>query len=296
MGALDARLAGKTRDIMMRLVLILLMLISSSPAFAWGSYGHQTIAGIALADVSPKSRREIDQLLRAASNVETPTCPLKTLADASTWPDCVRGLGARFDYTASWHYQNVDICKPFDLKAACKDGNCVSRQIDRAVKLLKDKNVPNRERLMALAFLTHFVGDLHMPLHGGDRGDRGGNDVKAAYGIVEGRMNLHWLWDGPLAERAISTPPAGADALLAGINADERARLAAGSAEDWSRESWAIAHDMTYATALGGDPCGTVPARAKIDDATIETLIPTTRAQILKAGLRLAHLLDEALG
>jgi hypothetical protein len=281
---------------MMRLVLILLMLISSSPAFAWGSYGHQTIADIALADVSPKSRREIDQLLRAASRVETPTCPLKTLADASTWPDCVRGLGARFDYTASWHYQNVDICKPFDLKAACKDGNCVSRQIDRAVKLLKDKNVPTRERLMALAFLTHFVGDLHMPLHGGDRGDRGGNDVKAAYGIVEGRMNLHWLWDGPLAERAISTPPAGADALLAGINANERARLAAGSAEDWSRESWAIARDMTYATALSGDPCGTVPARAKIDDATIETLIPTTRAQILKAGLRLAHLLDEALG
>jgi hypothetical protein len=280
---------------MMRWLLILVVLMPASPAFAWGVYGHQTIAEIALADVSPTARREIEQILRATPAVETPTCPLKTLADASVWPDCVRGLGVRFDYTSSWHYQNVDICKPFDLKVPCKDGNCVSRQIDRAVKLLADKSIPARERLMALAFLTHFVGDLHMPLHGGDRGDRGGNDVKAAYGVVEGRMNLHWLWDGPLAERAISTPPAGVTGLLTGIGAGERAQLRAGTSEDWSRESWALAHDVVYTTAFG-DPCGPVPARAKIDDATIERLIPATRDQIIKAGLRLARLFDEALG
>jgi S1/P1 Nuclease len=279
----------------MRQGLILISALAASPAFAWGAYGHQTIAAIAEANISAKTRYKIEALLRAAPKAETVTCPLKTLSDASVWPDCVRGLGARFEYTASWHYQNVDICKPFSLTTACKDGNCVSHQIDRAVKLLKDKSVPKHEQLMALAFLTHFVGDLHMPLHSGDRGDRGGNDVKAAYGVVEGRMNLHWLWDGPLAERAISTPPAGAKALINGINAGQRAQLATGSAEDWSHESWMIAHDAAYSTALGGDPCGAAPARARIDDATITKLVPTTRAQITKAGLRLARLLGEAL-
>ena len=241
------------------------------------------------------ARAAIRALLSHERAVATPTCPLKSLEDASYWPDCIKGLGPRFDYAFSWHYQNVDICKPFDLTAACKDGHCVSRQIDRAVKLLKDKAVPPHERLMALAFLTHFVGDLHMPLHAGDRGDRGGNDVKAAYGIVAGRVNLHLLWDGPLAERAITTPPAGPKALVADLNAGERAQLAAGSTEDWSRENWAFARDTAYATALDGDPCGPIPPRAAISNATIDALVPEVRGQITKAGLRLARLLDEGL-
>jgi S1/P1 Nuclease len=281
---------------MTRLLLLLLLLTLPTPAAAWWDYGHKTVATIANQQISPKTRAAIRALLRHERSVATPTCPLRTLEDASIWPDCIKGLGARFDYAFSWHYQNVDICKPFDLTAACKDGHCVSRQIDRAVTLLKDKKVPPHERLMALAFFTHFVGDLHMPLHAGDRGDRGGNDVKAAYGIVAGRVNLHSLWDGPLAERAISTPPAGPKALVAGLNAGERAQRAAGSTEDWSRENWAIARDTAYAVALGGDPCGPVPPRAAISNAQIEALIPAVRGQITNAGLRLARLLDEALG
>jgi S1/P1 Nuclease len=281
---------------MIRLLLTLLLLLAPSPVLAWWDYGHKTVATIAFDQVSPKTRAAIRALLRHERSVATPTCPLKSLEDASYWADCIKGLGARFDYAFSWHYQNVDICKPFDLTAACKDGHCVSRQIDRAVKLLKDRKVPPHERLMALAFLTHFVGDLHMPLHAGDRGDRGGNDVKAAYGIVAGRVNLHLLWDGPLAERAITTPPAGAKGLASGFNAGERAQLAAGSTEDWSRENWAFARDTVYAVALNGDPCGPVPPRAAITNAQIEALIPEVRGQISKAGLRLARLLDEALG
>ena len=208
----------------------------------------------------------------------------------------MKTLGPRFDYAFAWHYQNVDICKPFDLSVACKDGNCVSRQIDRSVKLLKDKAVPARERLMALAFLTHFVGDLHMPLHAGDRSDRGGNDVKAAYGIVEGRINLHLLWDGYLAERAITTPPAGPKGLVTGLSEADKQGMTRGTTVDWSRESWSIAADAAYATAIGGDPCGPVPPRARIDDVAIAKLVPVVREQLAKGGLRLARLLDEALG
>lgn len=266
-----------------------------APALAWWDFGHKTIATIAYDSVTPQTRREITALLRHQRSVETPTCPLKTIQDASYWPDCIKTLGARFDYAFSWHYQNVDICKPFDLNVPCKDGNCVSKQIDRAVLLIKDHQVPPRERLMALAFLTHFVGDLHMPLHAGDRSDRGGNDVKAAYGIVAGRINLHLLWDGYLAERAITTPAAGPRGIAASVSLAERAAIATGTTQDWSEESWLVARDSAYASALGGDPCGPVPARAGIDDAKIETLIPVARLQILRGGLRLARLLDEAL-
>lgn len=61
---------------------------------------------------------------------------------------------------------------------------------------------------MALAFLVHFVGDLHQPLHAGDKSDKGGNDTHVDYGTyATPRLNLHSIWDGLLAERAISTPP-----------------------------------------------------------------------------------------
>ena len=147
---------------------------------------------------------------------------MATIEQASVWADCIKPLGDRFSYAYSWHYQNVDVCKPFDLKAACKDGNCVSAQIERNARLLADRTVPARERLMALAFLTHFVGDLHQPMHAGDHGDLGGNRVAANYGVIGGRANLHGIWDGWLAERAISTPPAGAAAILAQIPPAER--------------------------------------------------------------------------
>lgn len=278
----------------LRALLLLLPLFAATPAHAWGDYGHRTTAAVALDQVRPSTRAAIADLIRSAPALETPTCQLKSLSDASVWPDCIKGLGARFDYAFSWHYQNADVCKPFDLTAACKDGNCVSRQIDRAAKLLADQKVPPRERLMALSFLTHFVGDIHMPLHAGDRSDRGGNDVKAAYGAVEGRMNLHWLWDGPLAERAISTPPAGVQGLLSSLSTEERRALATGASAEWSAESHDFAKNVVYATAVG-DPCGPVPQRARLSNETIERLIPAARHQIVKAGLRLARLLDSAL-
>jgi hypothetical protein len=205
-------------------------------------------------------------------------------------------LGDRFSYAYSWHYQNVDICKPFDLKTACKDGHCVSAQIERNARLLADRAVPERERVMALAFLVHFVGDLVQPMHAGDKGDLGGNRVAANYGIIGGRVNLHSIWDGLLAERAISTPPSGARAILAQIPAPERAALAAGSVEDWSRESWEEARKFAYAS-LVGDPCGKgSTARPTLAEDHVRMLIPVVRRQVAAGGLRLARLLDDALG
>jgi hypothetical protein len=232
-------------------------------------------------------------MLARSGLLETAKCPARTIEQASVWPDCVKQLGVRFNYASSWHYQNVNVCKPFDLKNACRDGNCVSAQIERDVKLLKDPAVPLREKIQALAFLVHFVGDLHQPLHAGDRGDLGGNQVKAAYGIYSTeRLNLHSVWDGWLAERAISTPPL----LVRAYSAEERAGMQGGTVEDWSRENWQVARDWTYKTAMGGDPCAEAPPRVKLDAATIETLVDPLRLQVTRGGLRLARLLDEALG
>lgn len=285
---------GRAMRMMRNLLILLAALMAGAPAQAWWEWGHQTTAAIAWDQVRPETRAAVRALLAQSRLVETPTCPLRTIEDASVWPDCVKPLKDRFSYAYSWHYQDVDICRPFDVKSPCADGNCVSAQIARAGRLLKDRTVPVRERVMALAFLVHFVGDLHQPLHAGEHHDQGGNAVKAGYGAIGGRTNLHSIWDGLLAERAISSPPPGARGILSEVPPAERARVAGGSVEDWSRESWALARDVVY-PALIADPCGAGPVAARaMDAATIERLVPVVRLQIARGGLRLARLLDEA--
>ena len=276
------------------LALLLALVALPRPVLAYGAFGHATIARIAMANVTPATRAKVLALMAKAPLLDTPTCKAARIDDLSVWPDCIRGLGPRFSYTAAWHYQDVDICAPFTLKPACGDGNCVSAQIDRQVRLLKDKTLPTRERLMALAFLVHFVGDLHMPLHSGEHNDAGGNQVRADYGIyAPERLNLHSIWDGPLAERAISDGPN----LVRPYPPEEAAPIAAGTIEDWSRESWQVSKDVVYMSAGLKDICTTKPtARAAIDNATIAKLVPIQRLQVERAGLRLARLLDEALG
>lgn len=277
------------------LAALAMLCLLTAPASAYWEYGHGSVARIAWEQMRPDTRRAVAALLRQGRLLDTPDCPVATIEEASVWADCIKP-GDRFAYAYSWHYQNVDICQPFDLKAACKDGHCVSAQIERQARLLADPDVPQREKLMSLAFLIHFVGDLHQPMHAGDHGDLGGNRVAANYGIIGGRSNLHGIWDGWLAERAISTPPAGPSALLASLPAEERTRLGQGTVEEWSREMWGKARDLAYKT-LVNDPCGEAPAvRPTLDEAEVRALIPAVRQNVVAGGIRLARLLDDAVG
>jgi hypothetical protein len=274
------------------------LLFAASPAAAYWEFGHQTVAQIAMANVTPKTRIAVKRLLAKTPQLDTPECPATTIEGASTWADCVKPLKnpdgtPRFGYAYNWHFQDVNICRPFTLEEACKDGNCVSAQITRDVAILKDKRATDKERAQALVFLIHFVGDLHQPLHAGEKDDKGGNDVAAAYGIYSPkRFNLHSIWDGTLAERAITSGPT----LVRRYPAAVKAKVAAGTVTDWSRESWQVSHDSVYATALGGDPCAPSPAKVTLSEATIEKLVPVARLEIERGGLRLAKLLDRALG
>ena len=103
----------------------------AAPAQAYWEYGHESVARVAWLQMRPDTRAKVAALLRQGRLLETPECPVATIEQASVWADCIKPLGDRFTYAYSWHYQNVDVCKPFDLKAACKDGNCVSAQIER---------------------------------------------------------------------------------------------------------------------------------------------------------------------
>jgi len=261
-----------------------------APAQAWGFYAHTVTADIALENVRPDTRAKIARLLEAAPQLGTPECALDTLEDASVWPDCLRGEYWRWGYTFAWHYQTEPITEPYDARKNCSGQGCVSAQVERNERILADESLPDNVRLEALAFLVHFIGDIHMPLHSGDLDDRGGNDRKADYGIVQG-LNLHWIWDGPLAERAISGDPP----IARRYSPAERAELAGGNAADWGRESWEIARGFVYPETFGCDPCaGELPRETALSQELIARSAPIARRRVLQAGLRMADYLDKA--
>jgi hypothetical protein len=283
---------------MMRLLPVLLAVLLAglallpAPASAWGFYAHRQTASIAEANVSPEVRAKIRALLAYEKQLGTPECPLRTLQDAAVWADCVRGEGWRWGYTAAWHYRTAPVCEAFNPRANCAGSNCVTAQITRAHRILADERLPAAVRLEALAFMVHFAGDVHMPLHSGDNEDRGGNDREADYGIRPG-YNLHSIWDGPLAERAISDP---ADPVVRRYLPAERADLAGGTPDDWGRESWEIARSFVYPSAFDTeDVCAApLPGKTALSQDDIIRSVPVAKRRVQQAGLRIADLLTSA--
>lgn len=275
------------------LAIVALAAALPAPALAWGYFGHETTARIALANVQPQTRAALARLLRHEREIGTPACTLRTLADAATWPDCLRGENWRWGYTFAWHYQTEPVAEPYDARKNCSGGNCVSAQIERNHRILADERLPGNVRLEALAFVVHFAGDIHMPLHSGDNDDRGGNDITATYGIAPGR-NLHSVWDSALAERAITAadPP-----VVRRYSTEEKATLAGGGPADWGRESWALARDFVYGNALGRTlaPGEESPETAVLSQEAIAAAVPIAELRIVQAGLRIAALLDSAM-
>ena len=277
------------------LLAALLLAVLPAPALAWGEYTHRLIADIAGAQLTPAARAEVRHILAQGAAVNTPNCPLKTLQDASTWPDCVRSFPDRFAFSFAWHYQNIDVCRPFDITAACVGGNCVTAQISQQLMIAADASAAPAARAQALAFVVHFVGDMHQPLHIGDKHDRGGNDVRAAYGAkAPDRMNLHRIWDSELAERVLTEPPA---ITPQSVMRADRGAMTKGTVADWARESWDLSRTIVYPQLR--DYPDTCPAgsdmRANVDEAYVAAARSTVRLQVQRAGVRLAALLNGAL-
>ena len=292
-------------------LLALAQMAICAPAMAWGGAGHDAVAAIAAANIKPVTAARIRALTRSDYELGTPNCRIRSLREASSRPDCLRVDAWRWGYTFPWHYQDMDVCAPFDIKLNCADGNCITAQIERNRRILADRTLPRVQRLEALAFLVHFVGDIHQPLHGAEfQHDSGGNAEYVVNQPAEPYVittsgkphvvnatpkppSLHWFWDKWMAERGIAADPH----LIRTYSAAERARLATGGPADWLRESWDVAREVVYPDALGKDFCaGPKPRELTIDEATARAATPRATERLRLAGLRLAKMLDETLG
>ncbi len=246
-----------------------------NPALGWWAEGHRIVAEIASQRLNPKAKAEVAAILPAG----------QTLESIASWADDIRKERKE---TGPWHYIDIPTSESRgDWSKYCPEQSCVATAIPKMEGILRDAKATREQRDEALRFLVHFVGDMHQPLHVGERSDHGGNAVKVTY---DGQaLNLHAAWDGKLMEAWFKLDPDARKQLDAGAPSGERAALAAGSLDDWLWESLAVSRDAVYGPL---DRCQC----AVLDQTYLEQSVPVMRLQLLRAGERLGRVLNETLG
>lgn len=259
---------------MRRIATTVLLIATSAPVFAWSGFGHQLVGELAERQLSESARAQIADLLRDE--------PEQTLASIAVWPDTVRKQSA-WKFTAPFHYVYIqdDACR-YDAARDCPDGSCIVAALDRYGAELRDTTLPREKRAEALKFVVHFVGDVHQPLHAGNRADEGGNDFQVN---LDGEgTNLHSVWDYRILHSARLDLQTYADRLDA-----QRRRapgLADGDSAAWAMESCsALAAQAVYPAKPGTlDPSYLVDKRSYVEQ------------RVVQASERLAVMLERALG
>ncbi len=255
-----------------RVLAVSLLLLPA--AFGWGREGHRLIASLAALHLNARAQAEISRLLQ----------PGETLESIASWADEIRPQRKE---TSTWHYINLPVASPHGpWQPFCPASGCVVRIVSEMQARLADRTQPAAARAEALKFLVHFTADLHQPLHAGDRGDRGGNDLPVVF--RNRPTNLHSLWDTPLVERA-AAQPGFRQRLFRKAGFFERRRLQQGTPAGWAWQAHDVSRDAAYAPLPAARP-------AVLGDDYVRTAAPAVELQLRRAGLRLARLLNDSLG
>ncbi|XP_075504311.1 endonuclease 2 [Primulina tabacum] len=181
------------------LPLIALLIICIPVANGWGIDGHLIICRIAQPRLSEAAADAVSQLL--------PDYAGGDLGSVCSWADRVK---FRYHWSSALHYIDTpdNLCT-YQYKRDCKDEDgiqdrCVSGAIKNYTNQLlsyRGLSAASQYNLTeALLFLSHFMGDIHQPLHVGFTSDRGGNTIDVHW--YRRKAVLHHVWDVNIIETA----------------------------------------------------------------------------------------------
>jgi S1/P1 Nuclease len=267
---------------------------SATPALAWSDIGRRIICEVAFQELEPTARERVKAMIRRDPEFDT-------FAESCSWLDHPRRRAVE-------HYVNLARDADGFAQDACPVvEKCVVSAIDKDLAVLRSSNASEEERLEALKYLGHWVGDVHQPLHVSFEDDRGGNEVGISAGLCS--WDLHAVWDSCIIKENLpSDPYTIARDLLDQVTDEGRATWRASEPIDWANESFAISvspevgycvrtdsgcwYDAQNQRLDHGEPERTVV----VDDAYIEANAPTVSDRLVKAGVRVGGLLNQALG
>lgn len=310
---------------LLSMFLLSVLLLVSPTVDAWGKYGHQMVANIAWSRLSNETQAWIRSTL--AIDKESMGSPL---ADVADWADVVR-YSKFYHWSTPLHYVDVQddqidggcpVVNPgewtachFDYARDCEKDICAAGAIaNYSTRLAQNANEAN----VSLKFLTHFVGDIHQPLHSSRKTDKGGNTIHVSFDFEPDKdlrihrerhgksksWNLHSIWDDGIIEKAmhdlyhgkreefeqnlmdmIEVYAASGQLSLWLACADGRKKACTSI---WAEESLEFALSWAYRDLDGID----IHDGCHISDKYYLTRLQVVKGRIVAAGVRLAMTLE----
>ena len=240
----------------------------------------------------------------------------------ATWADSIRDSdrpnGPNYARYRAWHWINIPLSAadsyqdaraaeaplcPYPrlggLSSAGPAEDCIVDKIEQFEAELANPATVESEKVLALRYLVHLVGDVHEPMQTIDDNDRGGSCVfvTSADGLTT-TLQGYWSNNLPRLTTNGATPRAAAAMLDGQIPSAESAGWLVFDPAGWAAESANIARYTAY--DLGGTQLPTCEHRNSkapipLSVAYQAGAVAATKLQIEKAGVRLAYLLNKAL-
>lgn len=307
-----------------------LLLLLPHHVHAWGKVGHEMVANIAWSRLSNSTQTWVASVLGPTyhDDVGSP------LAAVSTWADRVRFTKA-YHWSTPLHYVDVQDdaivggCPVegdgefsncwFEYARDCVDDFCAAGAIaNYSTQLVSRHELSAAAANVSLKFLTHFVGDIHQPLHSSRKTDKGGNTIHVHFDLdvprtavpdrdgllATTKWNLHSIWDDGIIEKALEEFYNGKreefeDDLL------ERTKeyassgqlnmwLACGDGRQkacttvWAQESFGTALSWAYRDVDGLE----IQENGTISEDYYHSRLEVVKRRIVAAGVRLARTLE----
>lgn len=282
-------------DLSMKLKLLFfcLLFFLSLPAYAWNAIGHMLVADIAYQRLTPEVRVKVNQMTRYLSQEYHHHFGFKRMA---AWADTLRSQ--KIETFTHWHYIDQAFTNDGSILKNLTDTDNIVWALNKIPPVVQNVYANRFERARFLAFLIHFVGDIHQPLHTASRisashpnGDRGGNLYWIHYPADSHRtLSLHKLWDSgfglfntyPSRHHLVSLSK---EIILHYPENYFGDKIAAFSPEIWASEGRKIAEKWVYSTPENKPPSEIYLTQGK----------EIVKQRIALAGYRLAHLLNALL-
>lgn len=261
-------------------------------ARAWGDEGHRVVGELAFRYLSPRAQAAVQEALTEPGYA--------TLAEAATWPDTFARRHHEYDPMRSFHYVNVaPNARRYDRERDCAHG-CVVTALGQFTELLGQPTLSLAERRRCIYWVAHFMGDIHQPLHLAHPDNKGGNATLLWFFDAKDKRSAHWIWDSGLIQRRPSPSPLKQDA----VKTDQPAyrTLADALAAELRPARVRAFQRTTSPEALVDEGLGVARRHAylratdRVDDAYAASRWPVVKEQLQKAGVRLAAVLERALG
>jgi hypothetical protein len=274
-----------------------LLWITATGVQAWDNGGHLLVDEIADGRLRPEVVGKIASLLPLIDASCHEGRPYNFVS-VGTWLDDVRKVNREW---SKWHY--VDVPCAGDAFVEPNPPHALWA-LDRAVAVLGSKEATPQARAEALGQVIHLVADIHQPLHTASRNDdRGGNAVLIEPLIdgAPGPANLHAFWDaayrydavqGQIVDvwpkHSVNIAQIAKELLVQAPDSETPVPLAQKPWHQWARETHALACQSGW-PAQGGSPVALTPD-------FVHQAHEIADRQLVRAGVRLAALLNEALG